>query len=284
MFRRQKMANTCRQLASPRGCAGSALSEVDGNILDVNSFCDVEDVWSERLGNLRNVVRQHVVHRQLMDHVAAAKSALDVGCGQGTQAIELAARGIHVTGVDPSRPLLDKLTATALERGVFAETMQGTLDDLDHLAAGRTFDLVLAHGLLMYLDDARGAIAVLARRLAAGGVLSITFRNRDALAYRPGLRGEWKQALIAFDAAAYVNELGANAQAHTLDEVTGWCKESGLALERWYGVRVLTDGVPADKMPDRDTLVDCLAAELEAGKRDPYRRLGSQLHIIARAL
>jgi S-adenosylmethionine-dependent methyltransferase len=68
-----------------------------------------------------------------------------------------------------------------------------------------------------------------------------------------------------------------------LAEVSGWCEEAGLAMERWYGVRVLTDGVPADQMPDPDTLADCLAAEVEAGRRDPYRRLGSQLHIIARA-
>jgi 2-polyprenyl-3-methyl-5-hydroxy-6-metoxy-1,4-benzoquinol methylase len=139
-----------------------------------------------------------------------------VGCGQGTQAIELAARGIDVTGVDPSRPLLDTFAATASERGVAVRTLQGTLDDLDRLIGEQTYDLVTAHGLLMYLDDARAAVGNLASKVAAGGTLSITFRNGEALAYRPGLRRQWKQALAAFDATTYVNELGADAQAHTL--------------------------------------------------------------------
>ncbi|MER7557204.1 methyltransferase domain-containing protein [Nocardioides sp. NPDC126508] len=249
----------------------------------MSSFSEVEGVWSKRLGNLRNVVRQEVIHRQLTDHTATTRTALDVGCGQGTQAIELAANGIEVTGVDPSRPLLDQLAATANERGVTVETHQGTLDDLDRLVGEKTYDLVTAHGLLMYLDDAHTAVATLASRVAEGGTLSITFRNAAALAYRPGLRRQWRQALDAFDATTYVNELGAGARAHTLDDVTAWCEGSGLRVERWYGVRVLTDGASADEMPDQESLADCIAAELEAGRRDPYRHLGSQLHVIARA-
>lgn len=249
----------------------------------MSTFSDVEGVWSKRLGSLRNVVRQQVIHRQLMEHAATARSALDVGCGQGTQAIELAANGIAVAGVDPSRPLLDELAATANERGVAVRTLQGTLDDLDRLVGGQTYDLVTAHGLLMYLDDARTAVATLASKVANGGTLSITFRNQEALAYRPGLRRQWRRALAAFDATTYVNELGADAQAHTLDDVTVWCEDSGLQIERWYGVRVLTDGASADEMPDHESLADCIAAEVEAGRRDPYRRLGSQIHVIARA-
>lgn len=251
--------------------------------LGVNSFSDVENVWSERLGNLRNVVRQQVILRQLMDHTETARNALDVGCGQGTQAIELAARGIQVTGVDPSQALLDQLTETAKERGVTVETLHGTLSDLDPLVGANKYDLVTAHGLLMYLDNPDAAVSALAAKVADGGTLSITFRNGAALAYRPGLRRQWQRALAAFDATTYVNELGADARGHTLEEVTAWCEISGLQVERWYGVRVLTDGAPADEMPDQETISDCIAAELRAGSRDPYRHLASQLHVIARA-
>ncbi|MFJ9392824.1 class I SAM-dependent methyltransferase [Nocardioides sp. NPDC101246] len=249
----------------------------------MGSFREVEIVWSERLGSLRNVVRQQVIHRQLTNHTNTASTALDVGCGQGTQAIELAARGVEVTGIDPSRDLLETLAATAKERGVTVETLQGTLEDLDRLVGATKYDLVTAHGLMMYLDDPEAAVSALAARVAGGGTLSITFRNGAALAYRPGLRRQWQRALASFDATTYVNELGAEARAHTLEEMTAWCEASGLQVERWYGVRVLTDGVPADEIPDQHTLADCIAAELEAGSRDPYRHLGSQLHVIARA-
>lgn len=174
-----------RTRVATRGAYRWRLRVADDSILSVSSFSEVEGVWSERLGNLRNVVRQQVIHHQLMDHTATVRSALDVGCGQGTQAIELAAKGIDVTGLDPSRPLLDELAATANKRGVTVKTHQGTLDDLDQLVGGRTYDLVTAHGLLMYLDD-----------------------------------------------------------------VTAWCEDSGLTVERWYGVRVLTDGASAEEMPE----------------------------------
>lgn len=248
----------------------------------MTSFDAVENVWFARLGSLRNIVRQHAIREQLRGHIDGVETVLDVGCGQGTQALELARRGHRVTGVDPSAELLAQMTGQANEQGSAIEALQGTLDDVGDLVEGRTFDLVCAHGLLMYLPDAAEALAALAGRVRSGGLLSFTFRNGDALAYRPGLRGQWQEALSAFESAAYVNELGANAHAHRLEDICRLCDQLGLTIEDWYGVRVLTDGLPADERPDPATLSDCLAVELEAGRRDPYRRFGSQIHVIGR--
>ena len=187
-----------------------------------------------------------------------------------------------MTAVDPSADLLAQMTTQADLGGWVVEALQGTLEEVGSLVTDRTFDLVCAHGLLMYLPDAAEALALLAERVRPGGCLSFTFRNGDALAYRPGLRGQWREALSAFESESYVNELGATASAHRLEDALHWCGEVGLTVERWYGVRVFTDGRPADEVPDPATLADCLAAELEAGRRDPYRRLGSQIHIVAR--
>ena len=161
----------------------------------VPSFDAVENVWAERLESLRNVVRQHTIREQLRGHTEGVETVLDVGCGQGTQTLELARRGHRVTGVDPSAELLGRLTAQAEEEGCVVETLQGTLEIADALVGGRTFDLVCAHGLLMYLPGPAEALALLADRVRRGGLLSFTFRNGDALAYRPGLRGQWHQAL-----------------------------------------------------------------------------------------
>lgn len=255
-----------------------------GTIDAVSAFNEVEPTWAARLGTLRNVVRQHLIRAQLNEHLEGVVSVLDVGCGQGTQALELAARGCQVTGVDPSVDLLARARADASRRGCSIELLQGGIDDLDELAPGRLFDLVSAHGLLMYLPDARTAVRELAARVAPRGLLSFTARNGDALAYRPGIRGEWDAALRAFDAESYTNELGARATAHRLDEVLGWCGELGLEVLGWYGVRVLTDGVDPEQMPNPDTLASCLEAEESAGRRDPYRRMASQIHVIARRI
>ncbi|UUZ46405.1 methyltransferase domain-containing protein [Janibacter limosus] len=72
----------------------------------MDEFAVGEDLWVERLANLRNSVRQELIARQLGEHVHNGSRVLDVGCGQGTQAIRLAQRGCDVVGVDPSTDLL----------------------------------------------------------------------------------------------------------------------------------------------------------------------------------
>ncbi len=46
-------------------------------------FTPAESSWIERLGNLRNVIRQEMITRQLAPLVADGMTVLDVGCGQG---------------------------------------------------------------------------------------------------------------------------------------------------------------------------------------------------------
>ncbi|PWJ25008.1 methyltransferase family protein [Branchiibius hedensis] len=249
----------------------------------MSAFTGSEQIWSSRLGSLRNVVRQHVIAEQLAGHVHGVATVLDIGCGQGTQAIRLAQRGLTVTGIDPATDLLDQLHEAAATAGVRVRSLMGDLHSLADTLRGESFDLVCAHGLLMYLPDPAAALNDLVARAQSGGLLSFTVRNGDALAYRPGIRGDYSGALASFDNLAYRNELGADARAHTLEQVVGWCADLGLSIESWYGVRVLTDGLPASVSPEDVDLESCLAAEVEAGRRDPYRRFGSMLHFIARA-
>jgi SAM-dependent methyltransferase len=242
-------------------------------------FAPVEQRWVERLGGLRNVVRQELIARQLAPFVTAGMSVLDVGCGQGTQAVRLAAAGARVTGVDPSQSLLDRFRAHAREVGVEVEVLAGSVADLDAAVQDRTFDLVCAHGLLMYLDPAV-TLAALAARVAPGGLLSVTFRNAQALAFRPGMRGDWAAALAAFDSSDYVNELGAQARADRLPDVAAMLEAEGLRVFAWFGVRLFTDAVGVDVVPP-DGLDVLLDAEEQAGRLDPYRRLAAQTHVVA---
>jgi S-adenosylmethionine-dependent methyltransferase len=91
----------------------------------VSTFSGIEDVWAARLGNLRNVVRQHVIATQLAEHLHGVRTVLDVGGGQGTQAIRLAQHGLDVTAVGPSTKLLDELVVEASAQGVPVRAVQG---------------------------------------------------------------------------------------------------------------------------------------------------------------
>ena len=67
------------------------------------AFTGGERTWQARLCKLRDVVRQELVTRQLERELPAPPvRVIDLGCGQGTQALRLARRGYDVTGVDAS--------------------------------------------------------------------------------------------------------------------------------------------------------------------------------------
>ncbi|MFE5604591.1 class I SAM-dependent methyltransferase [Streptomyces coelicoflavus] len=207
---------------------------------------------------------------------------LDVGMGQGTQALRLARAGHQVTGVERDATMI------AAARDALAGQPEGIRERMRivegdgrdtgvHFLPG-SFDVVLCHGVLMYIEEPDPLLAGLARMLAPGGLLSLVVRNGDALALRPGLHGDWAGALASFDTVNYRNRLGLDVRADRLATLTAKLAGIGAPLHTWYGVRVFTDtasdGAPAPA--DLDTL---LAAEERAGRTDPYRAVAALLHL-----
>lgn len=104
---------------------------------------------------------------------AAAARAIDLGCGAGGVAIELAEAGFEVTGVDFSEVALRKARAAALRPGLDATRVRFVAGDL---TAGHVpgiegpFDLLVDYGTLDDLPAAgRRAMAAYVTDLARPG-------------------------------------------------------------------------------------------------------------------
>ncbi|MYR43928.1 class I SAM-dependent methyltransferase [Streptomyces sp. SID5910] len=207
---------------------------------------------------------------------------LDVGMGRGAQALRLARAGHQVTGVERDATMI------AAARDALAGQPEGIRERMRivegdgrdtgvHFLPG-SFDVVLCHGVLMYVEEPDPLLAGLARMLAPGGLLSLLVRNGDALAMRPGLGGDWAGALAAFDTTACRNHLGLDVRADRLATLTAKLAGIGAPLHVWYGVQVFTDTVPdgAEAPVDVETL---LAVEERAGRTDPYRGVAALLHL-----
>ncbi|MFJ4683246.1 class I SAM-dependent methyltransferase [Streptomyces sp. NPDC088789] len=207
---------------------------------------------------------------------------LDVGMGQGMQALRLARAGHQVTGVEQDTTMIAaaRQELAAQPEGIRERMriVQGDGRDTGvHFLPG-SFDVVLCHGVLMYVEEPDPLLAGLARVMAPGGLLSLVVRNGDALALRPGLAGDWPGALAAFDTTAYRNRLGLDVRADRRAALTATLAGIGAPLHAWYGVRLFTDTV-GDDAPVPADIEPLLAAEQRAGRTDPYRAMAALLHL-----
>jgi len=110
----------------------------------------------------------------------AGGTVLDAGCGTGRVSIELARRGIDVTGVDLDRSMLAEARAVAGS----LEWVEGDLAD-PSLDLGRRYDVVVAAGNVMIFvtpGTEAAVVQTMARHLAPGGRLVAGFQLSRGLA------------------------------------------------------------------------------------------------------
>ena len=124
-----------------------------------------------------NDYRNHYLMPRLLTMVGdvAGKTILDLGCGEGGYARQLARRGARVTGVDGSERLIEVARRRARDERVDARFVCANVSWLDVFEAA-TFDLVVAPMSLMDVEDYGGAIREAHRLLRTGGelVMSLT--------------------------------------------------------------------------------------------------------------
>jgi ubiquinone/menaquinone biosynthesis C-methylase UbiE len=150
----------------------------------------------------------------------AGLDLLDIGCGDGLLAAELAAAGARVTGIDPDAAMLDAAAQRTARQDI--RFVQGRIEALPFPDA--SFDLVTAVTVLCFVRDEATAWREMARVLRPGGRLVIGELGRWSLwALRRRIRGWlgsrlWRSA--AFHSAAQLRRAAA-AGGLVIDDVRG---------------------------------------------------------------
>ena len=189
-----------------------------------------------------------------------------------------------MTVLDPSREMLQRAReALSSESKAVRDQVRlisGRGEDAPRILGRGSFDAVLCHGVLLYLEDPRPLVRALAEISRPGAVISILTKNAGALATRPALEGRYRDAIVAFDSDRDLGRYGAVTRGDTVSELSHMLEGCGVELARWYGVRVFTDHLE-DHPPGPD-LPEILEVEWEAGRRDPYRNVARLMHVIGR--
>lgn len=134
-----------------------------------NGWEESAEAWIATVGPEGDFARRFVLDRPMLERVAlsGARSALDVGCGEGRFCRMLVAKGTSPIGIDPAASLIRR--AKELHPGG------------DYRIAGAealpfedaSFDLVVSYLSLIDIPDVAQAIAEMNRVLRPGGHLLI---------------------------------------------------------------------------------------------------------------
>ncbi|MEC5191401.1 MULTISPECIES: SAM-dependent methyltransferase [unclassified Arthrobacter] len=182
-----------------------------------DSNASAAQVWDEKYRS-RARVWSGEPNPQLIAEAAAlpAGAALDLGCGEGADAIWLASRGWTVTAVDVSAVALERAEAHARDRGQ-SGNITWVLQDLATWVPEELFDLVTAQFLHSTVMPWQQALQLAAAAVRTGGTLLIVGHHPDGL---PPWTEHHEHAPERFyTAETLARELGIEAPEWRLDVV-----------------------------------------------------------------
>ena len=138
------------------------------------AMSDAQHAWEERYGERERVWsgRVNVRLAEVADSMTPGR-ALDLGCGEGADAIWLAEHGWHVTAVDISQTALDRARDDAAARNLL-DRIDFQRRDLTETFPDGTFDLVSAQFLHSTLEwDRTQLLRRAVETVVPGGTLLI---------------------------------------------------------------------------------------------------------------
>lgn len=142
--------------------------------------------WDDRYSSSDALWSGHV-NAVVRDEVAGlpAGQALDVGCGEGGDALWLAGQGWQVLGIDVSKVALDRAAAHARTTGLDAMTTWEHRDLLAWAPPAETYDLVSVAFVHLAGDSRREVYAGLAAAVAPGGTFLVAAHHPSDLGVVP---------------------------------------------------------------------------------------------------
>jgi S-adenosylmethionine-dependent methyltransferase len=154
--------------------------------VNVDEFGQVLQKWQEENMMPWGRLRYHSTWKNIAKHIKDRPlRILDIGGGDGMDAIHYAGLGHSVTLSDCSPTMLSEAKRSAEEQGVaerlrFIQTGPEAVPDLSHEPP---FDLILCHMMIEFVPDAQSLLHDACKLLSTNGLFSVLDTNRYSDVY-----------------------------------------------------------------------------------------------------
>ena len=256
-------------------------------MLDTSRFHDASKYvayLNSRAGRLRSELAWENVRRFLSPN-ASKRLALDVGGGTGFASVQLARMGYDVVLLDASEEMLRVAgeqagTSSAPGRISLCHADARQLSELFDVGS---FDVVVCHNLLEYVENPSGTVCDVANMLRKDRVLSILVRNSAGEVLKDAIKcRDWKLATASLTADTVVDSLyGEDVRVFTPTEVHDLLARAGLEVIGEHGVRVFFDYLGLENLTDA-TYAQIFELESTLGGRPEFCAIARYIQVIGR--
>lgn len=261
---------------------------------DNEQFQSGADKYAAYLETPEGRLRSDLAFANLQDFLPLQQTgrplqALDLGCGTGVTAVRLARLGIHMTLLDSSPAMLDIAKRAAQEAGVngMIELKLSDAAQVANLFPVGSFDIVLCHNILEYVDDPNAIVSAAAQVMRSDstgiGILSILVRNRAGEVFKSGIgAGDLEAAERNLTTVwGYESLFGGRVRLFTLDGLQAVTEGASLAVAAGRGVRVISDYLPP-KVSRCEEYERIFELERKLGNRPEFAAVARYIQMIAR--
>jgi len=253
--------------------------------VSVDEFGHVLHKWQEENTKPWGKLRYHSTWRNIAQHMEDRPlRILDLGCGDGMDAIHYASLGHSVTLSDCSSTMLSEAKKSADKHGVterlrFIQTGLEAIPDLFH---EKSFDLILCHMMIEFVPDAQSLLRNACKLLSTNGLFSVLDTNRYSDVYM--------QAFQKKSLSGACNVVGEKEYFHpwvnrltprfSADEIIDQFNQNNCSLVGHYGVLSVCAYLPNESKFDPEYYGKLEKLEDSLTDRYPYYLLARFFQVI----
>lgn len=212
-----------------------------------------------------------IVWTQLGD--IQGKHILDFGSGEGVTANHFAENN-HVIAIEPSEEMLQNRWNDHEYRQI-----QGDIASLSEFD-DHTFDIVICHNVLEYIEDKEAVLRALSRVLKPNGMLSIVKHNRAGRVMQTAvLLDDFERANALLDGMDSTASKFGTIRYYENETITKWVPD--LRQKAHFGIRTFWDlQQNQEKHHSNDWQEKMMELEMRVSQIDTYRNVAFFHHLI----